>query len=905
MRLRRIEAVRYGALAGQALGDLGDGLTVVHGPNEAGKSTYTALVRHVLYRYPTARDAEAGYAVGGEGRSARLVFDDAEGTWVVERTEGPHGGRVAVRTLGGVDRPALLDELTRGVSELAYRTVFGFGLSEMAAIEEQRSSGDSIIARLYAASAGLRVSPQEVRAAIDREAAALYKPTARKPEVNALLAEVRKTRAELRALQAQADLFMADQERLKELELDLETAREVREQARERSTELAVAVERADERLSAIAAEETSLLRLRRERSQLADEHAAIVVTDALVEAAPALDALLEEAAGQGRALQALRDGEGAVLRAETRVADALARTGLSPEALAALGDAHESIAVVEEAREDLQRLHLQCEARDADERRAADVLRAAESALAAQMGTLDAGEAGPSEAIAERLAALDALESLRAGQASPTRHGPPTPALIMAASGVVAVIAGVLLREWSTVGIGAVLVVVGGVLAARSALRPRAGLPVDERPYLRLLGLAPEASALEVSRVRRALEAARSAATVRETATREVENAARDAQISRDVLTARTAQWAGWLTTHGLDETCTPSAVSAVLGLVRETQVADAAASEARGAHEYARAQLEAFTDRFASAAAPFVDVPATCTAPDVPALANRLKERLAAVRSALARREELSRALSAADARLAEDDARMTRARTELLEVLSRFDLAEGGNHEGLRILHANAKREESEATARHEELARARHELAGRLENGARERRGGELHLREAGLAERLAESVDRYLVLSTASALLAEAQGRHQRERQPAVVKSAERLFTTMTGGRYIGLSVPLSEGRIEVHGTHAETRTSDMLSRGTAEQLYLAIRLGLISQLGAVGAGLPVLMDDVLVNFDPARRRGAAEAIVELAATHQVVFFTCHPETADLFDEVAPGHVRLDIDRQHA
>ena len=50
MRLRRVEAERYGALAGASLGDLGDALTIVHGPNEAGKSSFTALVRHVLYR---------------------------------------------------------------------------------------------------------------------------------------------------------------------------------------------------------------------------------------------------------------------------------------------------------------------------------------------------------------------------------------------------------------------------------------------------------------------------------------------------------------------------------------------------------------------------------------------------------------------------------------------------------------------------------------------------------------------------------------------------------------------------------------------------------------------------------------------------------------------------------------
>ena len=249
MRLARIEAARYGRLRDAVLGELGDGLTVVSGPNEAGKSTFTALVRHVLYGYPTAREKEAGYHVAGDGRLARLVFAEGDGTWVVERAEGTHGGDVRVRALGGSDRPGLLAEVTRGVSPTAYQVVFGFGLDEMARIEELHSSGESIIAPLYAASAGLTVSPHVVRAALEREAADLFKPSGRKPVVNALVSELRAVRGQIRDLRTQADSFKSDQERLRDLGEQLESAREAREQARTRATELALAAEsEADER---------------------------------------------------------------------------------------------------------------------------------------------------------------------------------------------------------------------------------------------------------------------------------------------------------------------------------------------------------------------------------------------------------------------------------------------------------------------------------------------------------------------------------------------------------------------------------------------------------------------------------------------------------------------------------
>jgi uncharacterized protein YhaN len=51
--------------------------------------------------------------------------------------------------------------------------------------------------------------------------------------------------------------------------------------------------------------------------------------------------------------------------------------------------------------------------------------------------------------------------------------------------------------------------------------------------------------------------------------------------------------------------------------------------------------------------------------------------------------------------------------------------------------------------------------------------------------------------------------------------------------------------------------------------------------------------LPLIMDDVLVNFDPERARAVAQELARFSTQHQVLIFTCHPETAQLFAEVAP------------
>jgi uncharacterized protein YhaN len=82
-----------------------------------------------------------------------------------------------------------------------------------------------------------------------------------------------------------------------------------------------------------------------------------------------------------------------------------------------------------------------------------------------------------------------------------------------------------------------------------------------------------------------------------------------------------------------------------------------------------------------------------------------------------------------------------------------------------------------------------------------------------------------------------------------------------------------------------------------LSRGTRDQLYLALRFGLIQNFWENGSRLPVVVDEVLVNCDPERAKVAVEGFVELAQTNQVLVLTCHPWVVDLFKE-ASGEVEI-------
>jgi uncharacterized protein YhaN len=74
---------------------------------------------------------------------------------------------------------------------------------------------------------------------------------------------------------------------------------------------------------------------------------------------------------------------------------------------------------------------------------------------------------------------------------------------------------------------------------------------------------------------------------------------------------------------------------------------------------------------------------------------------------------------------------------------------------------------------------------------------------------------------------------------------------------------------------------------EALSTGTREQLYLAIRLAYVEHYGRRAEPLPIVLDDVLVNFDPSRTAATLEALASFAARTQVLLFTCHDHLADL------------------
>ena len=78
----------FGMFADYRLDDLSPGLTVLHGPNEAGKSTLVNYILSILFGFADGRSKGPRYEplVGGN-HGGKLFLEDGEGTYVVERTK--------------------------------------------------------------------------------------------------------------------------------------------------------------------------------------------------------------------------------------------------------------------------------------------------------------------------------------------------------------------------------------------------------------------------------------------------------------------------------------------------------------------------------------------------------------------------------------------------------------------------------------------------------------------------------------------------------------------------------------------------------------------------------------------------------------------------------------------------
>ena len=850
MRIERIEIEGFGPLADASFERLArHDVIVVHGPNEAGKSSLREFITTMLYGFdPATRDAHPA-ARDGDDLAGSLTID-ADGHELVLRRQ------LKSKVSGSLQRGDEREKLdNRPISEVAwlsretFRGLHSLDLDELARIDA--SAWQAVEQRLLggAAVSFLRPGHEAVRE-LDERAGALWRADRRgKPEAAVLSQRLSTLRASRREAAQAAD-------QLDRATAELAAARARLAAGRTRASQLELERTR-HERFAPALRSRREVERLRGEADELASSE---VVERAGDDPAARLAQLRDELA------------TAAADCAQIELESTAEREHAEPSERDATLVAHAS---------EIRGLTAQIE-RDLDDRRRleTETERATEKAIVADdlaLRTFGRSlEAGDPEALAGvDLAATRAaiVRAERAAAVFAERTARPMPAAAI----------------WAVM-IAAVALVVGGAVAPTLPLRA-AGIGA---------GLVLALAGLQLARARDRAHRVRVASEERAAARRDLEGALAGLPISP----ARLADPDGTLAGD----------IEALRAAAREATRARAIRDElvhAIGEREGARAVVQA---KLGSS--------------DVATLAHELElaeRRMLRREAAISRLDELDRRLrerAAAHEQLAD--------RLQLLQATVLEASPVGDEADGLaRVRAAQAKRiaaderektipadvldEARELTAGGATVALSDEQLAAVVADLAGLRDENEqLAGSEADLAARCSQLADQPGVadidgelgaveerltaikrerdrLALLSRIVSAAEHEVRDRYAPAFVQTAGRYLAAITAGRYHSLSLAeTTDGapRLEVLcGDSAfPTPVGHPLSRGTIEQIYVALRLALVDEVDA-DVRLPLFLDEVLVNWDP-RRVDALVALLGSLERRQVFVSTCHPELAD-------------------
>jgi uncharacterized protein YhaN len=155
-------------------------------------------------------------------------------------------------------------------------------------------------------------------------------------------------------------------------------------------------------------------------------------------------------------------------------------------------------------------------------------------------------------------------------------------------------------------------------------------------------------------------------------------------------------------------------------------------------------------------------------------------------------------------------------------------------------------------------------------------------------------RLENDIEQYARLKIASRVLNQAIERYRDKSQGPILSRTSALFQQITVGSFKGVRAEFDEhGNPMLVGVRAgdgEIVSVDGMSDGSADQLYLALRLAGLEEYLAKNEPIPFIVDDILIKFDDARATATLQALAALSAKTQIIFFTHHRHLVNLAEE---------------
>jgi uncharacterized protein YhaN len=937
MRISSFYVEGFGALAEFGMEDISPGLVILNGPNEAGKSTMLDFFTAMLFGLPVRRDNphfRAPVRGGRHGGRLSLAEGGAEDPlgarlWRIERYGPPRKELSIRRPDGGAGSEDELRRALGGADETLFRAVFAVDLTDLGNAEAL--SRDEVSELLFSASiVGQRRSAARAMLNLQKQRLELARSRQADARANRLLTDLEAVRHGLVEATREATRYPVRQSELVGLEGDVAQARDEADRIEHRARELDLLVRLWEVRERKRAAEarlgtweeplplvgwlEDQALEIQSLRTacsghlvrvsqlgELVNQKAGIEqsITSTLGSLGPGWDRVRVANSGgwigltdEGRSFRSSLSEHESRFRAASVLAE---EAGTSPDLAGAVDLEFLTPATEPEPSAETQaRLVTELRRNLAEQRR---------------LG-------------AERLVKSNATGTAAMGLGKRAGFAMAIVALCLAVLGATAAAVS---GELATRMLCGVIAVVGCVLFALSvAARRRMPVPgpseetANDLAFAHVLarvaelatalGLSPTPSDSDLETAAEQIEVARDRERSLEEDRRRALSAmsrattAREAlQQAREDLADEQSRFEGWKAANGLGRALSPDGVLESLAALQATWNHLAALERVSLRIDQLEDTIGGFERR-------------------VGKLSEGFRERGGQLESAdsdlEATLEELDGLLSGA--------LELRASRAALVAVIgeckAEIERSLGLGEKARRLGEELSKGEVLAWNEEQEVLARARLEVREQLEHLVRAHQDASNDLRMLASSGQIAELEQRRLslehdledvlrswgLLGCARLLLERTLRRHEQERQPAVLARAAERFAKVTEGRYLSLlpslgDEPSREAIRVVSSSGAELEASS-LSRGSLEQLYLCLRIGLAETFAERAEALPLIFDDVLVNFDPARAASVAEVIAETAERHQVLFFTCHPHLKELVLRAAPEAQVVELQR---
>lgn len=151
--------------------------------------------------------------------------------------------------------------------------------------------------------------------------------------------------------------------------------------------------------------------------------------------------------------------------------------------------------------------------------------------------------------------------------------------------------------------------------------------------------------------------------------------------------------------------------------------------------------------------------------------------------------------------------------------------------------------------------------------------------------------LYELLDKYLIANSAYKIIKETISDFQNHHHHFVLEKASLFFEKITNGKYKKVYLNIlnqKESFLICESKSSEKVTVDLLSEGTRDQLFLSIKLA-IGELYIQGfEKFPIVLDDILVNYDDERTCNVLKVLECVSNKSQIIFLTHHKHMVDHF-----------------